>query len=95
MEAWPRDTLRNAEPSYSNVVRKGNCAKPLSHSTEICERWLGHVSYIVECILCLILSMCSPFFIYSTLSVFNKKSMNFYVTKQKTSDLIIIVQFII
>ncbi|RTG88171.1 uncharacterized protein DC041_0012490 [Schistosoma bovis] len=45
MEAWPRDTIRNVEPSYSNVVRKGNCAKPLSHSTEICERWLGHSDY--------------------------------------------------
>ncbi|CAH8547142.1 unnamed protein product [Schistosoma curassoni] len=45
MEAWPRDTIRNVEPSYSNVVRKGNCEKPLSHSTEICERWLGHSDY--------------------------------------------------
>ncbi|CAH8527393.1 unnamed protein product [Schistosoma mattheei] len=45
MEAWPRDTIRNVEPSYSTVVRKGNCAKPLSHSTEICERWLGHSDY--------------------------------------------------
>uniref|UniRef100_A0A3Q0KM20 Centrosomal protein POC5 n=1 Tax=Schistosoma mansoni TaxID=6183 RepID=A0A3Q0KM20_SCHMA len=44
MEAWPRDTIRNVEPSYSNVMRKSNCAKPLSHSTEICERWLGRHS---------------------------------------------------
>ncbi|CAH8498294.1 unnamed protein product [Schistosoma turkestanicum] len=44
MEEWPRDTLRNLEPSYGiDMIRKGNnYTKPLSHSTEICERWLSH-----------------------------------------------------
>ncbi|KAK4471118.1 hypothetical protein MN116_004634 [Schistosoma mekongi] len=49
MEAWPRDTLHNLEPSVNNVIRKGNYIKPLSHSTEICERWLGdHSDYTVK-----------------------------------------------
>nr|CAX73005.1 hypothetical protein [Schistosoma japonicum] len=48
MEAWPRDTLRNLEPSINNVIRKGNYIKPLNHSTEICERWLGHHSDYTE-----------------------------------------------
>ncbi|CAH8290952.1 unnamed protein product [Heterobilharzia americana] len=42
VESWPRDKLNNFESSYCNGGRKDKYGIPLNHSTEICERWLGH-----------------------------------------------------
>nr|CAH8846718.1 unnamed protein product [Trichobilharzia regenti] len=42
IESWPRNTLHSFESPYYVGSRKDKYTKPLNHSAEICERWLGN-----------------------------------------------------